>query len=118
MFASLNQLSGKVAQYLEADSVLLATYLSDSELPAKYGFETATFTSMFIPETYEFFWTTSPEDFADRMKQEYEKFWDGERDRKAEKMENDPCGGSHPGFHCGRRDPVTMMKTAVWPDYI
>lgn len=83
---TLDQLSGKVAQYLEADSVLLATYLSDSELPAKYGFETTTFTSMFIPETYEFFWTASPEDFADRMKQEYEKFWDGERDRKAEKM--------------------------------
>jgi UPF0755 protein len=42
---------------------------------------------MFIPETYEFFWTTSPEAFADRMKQEYERFWDGERDRKAKRME-------------------------------
>ncbi len=84
---TLNHLSGKVAQYLETDSIQLATYLSDSELPAKYGFEDATFTSMFVPETYEFFWTASPEEFADRMKQEYEKFWDGERDRKAKKLE-------------------------------
>jgi len=84
---SLNDLSGKVAPYLENDSTQLATYLSNSDLPSKYGFEAATFTSMFIPETYEFFWTTSPEAFADRMKQEHEKFWDGERGRKAKRLE-------------------------------
>ena len=84
---SLNHMSGKVTQYLEADSIEFATYFSDNDLPSKYGFDAATFTSMFIPETYEFFWTTSPEDFADRMQVEYEKFWDGERDRKAKKLE-------------------------------
>ena len=84
---SLDYLAGKVTPYLEADSADFASYLTDKELPAKYGFDAATFSSMFIPETYEFFWTTSPEEFADRMKQEYENFWDGERDRKANKLE-------------------------------
>ena len=84
---SLNHLSGKVSQYLEADSVEFATYFSTNELPAKFGFDAANFTSMFIPETYEFFWSTSPEDFADRMKEEHDKFWDGERDRLAKKLE-------------------------------
>ena len=84
---SLNQLSGKVAQYLEADSLDFVTYFADSGLPARYGFDAANFTSMFIPETYEFYWTTSPEEFTDRMKQEHEKFWEGERDRKAKKLE-------------------------------
>ena len=84
---SLEDLSGKVSQYMEADSAEFATYLSDNELPLKLGFDTVTFTSMFIPETYEFFWTTSPEDFAERMNREYEKFWDGERDRKAKKLD-------------------------------
>lgn len=84
---SLDQLSGKVSQYMEADSAEFATYLSDNELPLKFGFDAVTFTSMFIPETYEFFWTTSPEDFAERMNREYEKFWDGERDRKANKLD-------------------------------
>lgn len=83
---TLNHLAGKVSQYLETDSIQLAAFLTDSGLPSRYGFEDATFTSMFIPETYEFFWTTSPEQFADRMKQEYEKFWNGERDRKANRM--------------------------------
>ena len=84
---SLDHLAGKVAKYFETDSANFAHYLLDSALPSKYGFEAATFTSMFIPETYEFYWTTSPEEFADRMMREYEKFWDGERDRKAKKLE-------------------------------
>jgi UPF0755 protein len=84
---TLNHLSGKVSQYLEADSLDFAGYFAHPELPSRYGFDAATFTSMFIPETYEFFWTTSPADFADRMKMEYDKFWEGERDRKAGKLE-------------------------------
>ena len=84
---TLYELSGKVSQYLEADSLDFAAYFSDTELPSRYGFDKATFTSMFIPETYEFFWTTSPEAFTDRMKKEYDKFWEGERDRKASKLE-------------------------------
>lgn len=84
---TLNQLSGKISQYLEPDSLDFASYFASTELPEKFGFDAATFTSMFVPETYEFFWTTTPEGFTDRMKQEYEKFWEGERDRKAKKLE-------------------------------
>lgn len=84
---SLNHVAGKVARYFESDSSDFAAYLNDSELPSKHGFDETDFTSMFIPETYEFYWTTSPEEFADRMHREYDKFWEGERDRKAEKLE-------------------------------
>jgi UPF0755 protein len=84
---SLDNLAGKVSNYLEADSAEFAIYLGNKELPLKFGFDTATFTSMFIPETYEFFWSNSPEEFADRMNREYEKFWEGERDRKAKSLE-------------------------------
>jgi UPF0755 protein len=84
---SLDQVAGKVSQYLENDSVIFASYLSDTALYEKYGFSKETFTSMFIPNTYEFFWTTNPEQFTDRMQGEYEDFWKGERDRKAERME-------------------------------
>ena len=83
---TLDQLAGKISHYLERDSAEFANYFSGSELPARYGFEQATFTSMFVPNTYEFFWTTSPEEFVERMYHEYEKFWKGERDRKAKKL--------------------------------
>ena len=83
---TLDQLAGRVSPYLESDSADFARYFSMDDLPENYGFDRATFSAMFIPETYEFFWSTSPEDFTNRMNKEYERFWDGERDRKAKKM--------------------------------
>ena len=41
--------------------------------------------SIFIPNTYEFYWTVTPEDFVDRMYKEYMRFWTGERDKKRER---------------------------------
>jgi UPF0755 protein len=84
---TLDQLAGKVSRYLETDSVTLASYLSGADLVPKYGLEPETFTTLFIPNTYEFFWTATPEDFTERMAKEYKKFWEGERDRKAGQME-------------------------------
>lgn len=83
---TLDHVAGRVAHYLEEDSAAFAGYFANPELPARYDFEQADFTSMFIPETYEFFWNTSPEEFTERMKKEYEKFWKGDRDRKAENI--------------------------------
>lgn len=84
---TLNQVAGKVARYLEGDSVEFAAFMANDALLENYGFARETFTAMFIPDTYEFFWTTSPEKFVERMNREYEKFWSGERDRKAKRIE-------------------------------
>jgi UPF0755 protein len=45
---------------------------------------------MFIPNTYEFYWTTSATEFAERMKTEYDRFWDTTRKQKAEEIEMSP----------------------------
>jgi len=82
---TLEQLAGKVARYIEPDSLELRSHLLDPELPAKYGFTRETFMAMFIPNTYEMYWSSSPMDFTDRMAEEYEKFWE-KRDRKLEKL--------------------------------
>ena len=49
---TLDQLAGRISRYLEGDSVDFSAYFSGRELAKKYGFEPATFTSMFIPNTY------------------------------------------------------------------
>ena len=71
---TLDQVAGKVSVYLEGDSADFATYLADTSLFSKYGFSKETFTSMFIPNTYEFFWNISPEQFAERMNSEYRSY--------------------------------------------
>jgi UPF0755 protein len=83
---TLDQLAGRVSHYLEGDSAEIAAFLSGPGVAEKYGFDKTTFTAMFIPNTYEFFWTATPEEFVERMNREYQDFWKGERDRKARKM--------------------------------
>jgi UPF0755 protein len=83
---TLNELAGRVSSYLEADSLTFLDYLTGDALPAQYGLTKETFTSMFIPNTYEFFWTTTPEEFTERMNREYELFWKGKRDKQAVDM--------------------------------
>ena len=42
---------------------------------------------MYLPNTYEFFWNTSAEDFRERMFKEYQRFWNATRKEKLEKLQ-------------------------------
>ena len=75
------QLAGKLAAQLEADSVELVKVFTDKALAKKMGFESPlTMFSIFLPNTYEFYWTVKPEEFVERMYKEYKNFWNGARD--------------------------------------
>jgi UPF0755 protein len=79
------QLAGVVSRYIEPDSMALMTVLSP-EYALRYGFSPETYRAMFIPNTYQFFWTSTAEEFADRMKKEYDRFWNESRRQKAEAL--------------------------------
>ena len=78
---TLHQFAGRLGEQLKADSVEFAAVLTDSAVAAEYGFTPETFISMFIPNTYQVYTTTSPAALLDRMRREYDKFW-SERDEK------------------------------------
>jgi UPF0755 protein len=42
---------------------------------------------MFLPDTYEVFWTVSPKELLFKLKREYDKFWNEERVAKASKLD-------------------------------
>lgn len=78
-----SQLAGKLATQLETDSVELVKVFTDKALAKKMGFESPlTMFSIFLPNTYEFYWTVKPEEFVERMYKEYKRFWEGARDEK------------------------------------
>lgn len=52
----------------------------------RYGFNKDNILAMFIPNTYEVYYQTSPKELIERMHFEYEKFWNSERKAKAEKL--------------------------------
>jgi len=84
------ELAGRVSKYIEADSISILHLFSNDEKIKEYGFTPETFRVMFIPNTYEFYWTTTAEQFANRMHLEYERFWNQERRKKAEEMNLTP----------------------------
>ncbi|MBL4624510.1 MAG: endolytic transglycosylase MltG [Flavobacteriales bacterium] len=81
-----NELAGAVAKQIEADSASISAIFEDTELHKKYGFDRETFFTMFIPNTYEFKWNTSTEQFVQRMATEYKAFWNEDRKAKAKKL--------------------------------
>jgi UPF0755 protein len=83
---TLDQLAGKVAVYLEQDSVQFRTYFYSDSVAKKYGFTPAQFPAMFVPNTYQINWNTSPEEFVVRMAQEFKRFWNSNRKAKASKL--------------------------------
>jgi UPF0755 protein len=83
---TLEDLAGRVASQIEADSLDLLNTFRSSQIQAKYGFDSRTFLGMFIPNTYELYWNTSAEGFVARMAKEFKRFWTEERMTKARKL--------------------------------
>ena len=83
-----------LAKNLEADSLAFIRLLDSAVFVEKYGFNTQTVYTMFIPNTYEMWWNTSPEDFFKKMNAEYLKFWNNERRAKADALGLDPINAT------------------------
>lgn len=83
---TLPDLAGRIGKQLEADSLSLLRYFTADTIPPHYGFTPETFISMFIPNTYEIYWTVEPAGFTDRMKKEYDRFWNDDRMSKLEAL--------------------------------
>ncbi|NAS30913.1 endolytic transglycosylase MltG [Flavobacteriaceae bacterium R38] len=73
---TLEELAGRISNQIEADSSSLITAFKSSEFLSKNEFTDDTALSMYIPNSYEFFWNTSAEKFRDRMLKEYNRFWE------------------------------------------
>jgi UPF0755 protein len=82
----IEELAGAVSKYIEPDSVELLAKFNDPAVYEKYGFTKSTFHCMFIPNTYEFYWTTTADQFLERMWMEYNRFWNEERRNKAKEL--------------------------------
>ncbi len=77
------ELAARVAKGLEFDSASFVALLNDEGFCRQYGFNTTTIFTLFIPNTYEFYWNTTAEEFVERMAREYKRFWTDERKEKA-----------------------------------
>ncbi|HSW67651.1 MAG TPA: endolytic transglycosylase MltG [Bacteroidales bacterium] len=74
-----HQLAGRVAKQIEADSAGLIALMQNADYLAQFGITPRQLPAMMIPNTYEFFWNSTPEQFMKRMHRESERFWGTEK---------------------------------------
>ncbi len=80
---NIYELAGKIGHQIEPDSSAIVQLLSDSSYIAKMGLNKYNVPVIFIPNTYQVYWTITAKDFINRMYKEYQKFWTPERKKEA-----------------------------------
>ena len=80
------QLAGRLAKQLLLDSTSLIERLDSVEYMQKYNLNRETAVCMFLPDTYEVWWTITPDNLFDRMHKEYNRFWNETRRHKADSL--------------------------------
>ncbi|MBQ7635637.1 MAG: endolytic transglycosylase MltG [Bacteroidaceae bacterium] len=81
-----DRLAAKIARHLRADSAEFARAFRDTLLLDSLGVTRATLPTLFLPNTYEVYWTITPRQFLWRMKRERDRFWEGEREERAREI--------------------------------
>ncbi len=84
---TMDILAGKLARKLMLDSTTIATALKSQEVCEKYGYDTCTIAALFIPNTYDVYWDMNIDGLLNRMQKEHDRFWQGDRETKAAKMQ-------------------------------
>lgn len=72
-----------IAAQLEFSEEELLSLLNNDTFLLQYGLNSETALTLFLPNTYEFWWNTSAKKFIERMNQEFHKFWNKSRSSKA-----------------------------------
>ena len=82
-----NDLASLMAKNFEADSLEVIDFINNADSSQQLGVDENTFMTLIIPNTYTFYWNTSPGKVFKRLKSEEESFWQkNERLTKAEKL--------------------------------
>ncbi len=82
-FRLKEEIAGKLSKQLPYDSTFIFKMLDSSAITAQYGYSPETIACLFIPDTYEVFWTSSFEDFMKKMQKANKHFWNDNRQAQA-----------------------------------
>ena len=80
---TLDQLAERISQQLCFSAAALTSLLYNDSVCAGLGFTRATLPALFLPDTYESYWTVKPEAFLQKLSKEYERYWQGKREQQA-----------------------------------
>ena len=87
---TMERLASILGRKLMLDSATIADALLSEETCQRMGYDTATISAMFVPNTYDVYWNMSMDALLERMQKEHDRFWEGEREQKAARMQLTP----------------------------
>lgn len=88
---TLEKLMQRLATQLEPDTTALNEVFTNAAFLGEKQLTPATALTLFIPNTYEFYWNTSAKKMAKKMAKEHTKFWNAERLAKAKALNMTPA---------------------------
>ena len=87
---TMDRLASVLSRKLMLDSATIAQALYDPDTCRSYGYDTCTIAAMFVPNTYDIYWNVGISALLQRMQREHDRFWQGEREQKAARMQLTP----------------------------
>ena len=87
---TIQEFSGYISKKIEADSMSLIESFTDENFLKSLNLTQESVLSLFLPNTYEFFWNTSADNFREKMVREFNNFWNENRIDKAKKIGLNP----------------------------
>lgn len=80
---TIEKFAGRIAAQIEPDSIQILNAITDPDFLKENEFSKEELLGMFIPNSYELYWNTTPRKFANRMAKEYRIFWNEKRKQQA-----------------------------------
>lgn len=77
---------GQISHHIMADSAKVAQTMTNRALLDSVGVSDSSFAYHLIPNTYEVYWTITPEDLVKKLEKEYQAFWTKEKEAKASSL--------------------------------
>lgn len=83
---TLDQLAQRVSKYTMAEAEDFKKAFRNDSILDLLGMTPQTLPALFLPNTYEIYWTITPNEFIAKMKEEYDDFWGRKRISEAEDL--------------------------------
>jgi len=86
----IENLASKISDFIEADSLSLMNSFNDVNFLNENNLNSESVFSIFLPNTYEFYWNTSADQFRDKMYNQFKSYWTEAKKEKARSLNLSP----------------------------
>ena len=86
----IENLASRISDFIEADSLSLMNSFNDVNFLNENNLNSESVFSIFLPNTYEFYWNTSADQFRDKMYNQFKSYWTEVKKEKARSLNLSP----------------------------